>query len=119
MGFSAFVAIGGKSAKRIKRIHKIFWVMCLLASVSCLLWGSAFPGIKIGYALFHIGALDAATQILFAGCRFFLAGLLVIGIGSLATRRFLLPKDASEWKHAFVISLFQTILQYVLFYLMI
>ena len=101
----------------ISRILKKTWVVCILASISCLLWGSAFPGIKIGYALFHIGALDAATQILFAGCRFFLAGLLVIGIGSLATRRFLLPKDASEWKHAFVISLFQTILQYVLFYM--
>ena len=101
----------------IPKILKKTWVVCVLASVSCLLWGSAFPGIKIGYALFHIGALDAATQILFAGCRFFLAGLLVIGFGSLLTKRFLVPKDASVWMHAFVISLFQTILQYILFYM--
>ena len=93
------------------------WVVCLLASVSCFLWGSAFPGIKIGYEWFHIGSLDVAAQILFAGCRFFLAGMMVIAFGSLTTGRFLRPKSPSEFKHATIISLFQTILQYVLFYI--
>lgn len=101
----------------MSKMLKKTWVVCLLASVSCLLWGSAFPGIKIGYTLFHIGSLDAATQILFAGCRFFLAGSMVILFGSLVSGRFLVPKTISEWKHASVISLFQTILQYVLFYM--
>ena len=92
------------------------WVVCLLASVSCFFWGSAFPGVKIGYAWFHIASGDAAAQILFAGCRFFLAGILVILFGSMLSGRFLKPKGA-EWKHAAVISIFQTILQYVLFYI--
>ena len=49
-------------------------VVCLLAMVCCLLWGSAFPCIKIGYRLFAIAGTDRPTQILFAGCRFVLAG---------------------------------------------
>ena len=42
--------------------------------VCCALWGSAFPCIKIGYALFGIPAHDNASQLLFAGLRFTLAG---------------------------------------------
>jgi len=40
----------------------------------CALWGSAFPCIKIGYALFSVDATDTASQMLFAGVRFMLAG---------------------------------------------
>ena len=92
------------------------WAVCLLASVSCLLWGSAFPGVKIGYEWFQIASGETAVQILFAGCRFFLAGILVILFASLTSGRFLKPVGV-EWKHAAVISLFQTILQYILFYI--
>ena len=101
----------------MSRMLKKTWVVCLLASVSCFFWGSAFPGIKIGYEWFRIGSLDAAAQILFAGCRFFLAGLMVILFGSLMSRELLRPKTLLEWKHATIISMFQTILQYVLFYI--
>lgn len=54
------------------------WVVCLLAMVCCALWGSAFPCIKVGYRLFQIDSADTATQILFAGCRFTIAGIMVI-----------------------------------------
>ena len=84
------------------------WVVCLLASVSCFLWGSAFPGVKIGYEWFQIASGETAAQILFAGCRFFLAGILVIFFGSFTSGKFLKPAGA-EWKHAALISLFQTI----------
>lgn len=92
------------------------WVVCLLAAVSCFLWGSAFPGIKIGYAWFGIAAGDSASQIVFAGIRFLIAGILVIVFGSILLHAFLKPKKASEWKHACSISIFQTILQYLFFY---
>ena len=42
-------------------------VVWLGALVCCLLWGSAFPCIKIGYRLFEVDAADTASQILFAG----------------------------------------------------
>lgn len=59
------------------------WVVCLLAMVCCALWGSAFPCIKVGYRLFQIDSADTATQILFAGCRFTIAGIMVILFGSI------------------------------------
>lgn len=84
--------------------------------VCCALWGSAFPCIKIGYALFGIPAHDSASQLLFAGLRFTLAGALVIVGMSAAQRRPLIPQ-ARDIKPIFVLSLFQTIGQYFFFYL--
>lgn len=48
-------------------------VVVLLALICCALWGSAFPCIKIGYELLQIETVG--SQILFAGYRFFLAGV--------------------------------------------
>lgn len=88
----------------------------LWALFCCALWGSAFPCIKIGYRLFAVGGADTASQILFAGCRFALAGVLVILAGSLLARRPLLPKTTAA-KPIAVLALFQTALQYFLFYI--
>jgi drug/metabolite transporter (DMT)-like permease len=91
-------------------------VVCLLALVCCLFWGSAFPSVKIGYSLFHIAAGDSSSQILFAGYRFTLAGVLIIGIGSIIQKRFLLPQKKS-WGKVSVLGLIQTVIQYVFFYI--
>ena len=92
------------------------WVVCLLALVSCALWGSAFPCIKAGYTLFSVGGADTASQILFAGARFFLAGILTIIFGSIQGRRPLLIRKSAFHK-VLILSLFQTILLYTLFYM--
>ena len=84
--------------------------------VCCALWGSAFPCIKIGYGLFGIPAHDSASQLLFAGLRFTLAGMLVIVGMSVAQRRPLVPQ-ARDIKPILTLSLFQTIGQYFFFYL--
>lgn len=92
------------------------WGVALGATLCCALWGSAFPGIKIGYQLFKIPAEAAETQILFAGLRFTLAGLMTILITSLLTRRpAFLP--GSSWGMVGKLSIFQTILQYLFFYI--
>ena len=57
-------------------------VVITFALICCALWGSAFPCIKIGYRMFAVGGNDTASQILFAGIRFLLAGLMVILICS-------------------------------------
>lgn len=90
--------------------------VCLLAVACCALWGSAFPGIKTGYRLFGITSGDARTQILFAGCRFFLAGVLTILIGSLIERKPLRPRRDS-WRRILPLMIFQTVGQYVFFYI--
>ena len=92
------------------------FIVCLLAVFCCLLWGSAFPSIKAGYELFEIGAQDSVSQILFAGIRFLLAGVLTIIFGSLIQRKVLFPKKSS-WKMVCTLSIFQTILQYFFFYI--
>ncbi|MBQ2610434.1 MAG: DMT family transporter [Butyrivibrio sp.] len=91
-------------------------VVCLLAVFCCLLWGSAFPSIKAGYEMFEIGAQDSVSQILFAGIRFLIAGVLTIIFGSLLQKKFLFPKKTS-WKMVCTLSLFQTMLQYFFFYI--
>ena len=88
-------------------------VVWFLAMICCLLWGSAFPCIKIGYKMMHIASSDTASQILYAGCRFTLAGILAVVLGSLTQRQFLLPTKASL-PHILELSLLQTILQYLL-----
>ena len=90
----------------------VVWFGALLC---CLLWGSAFPCIKIGYRLFEVDAADTASQILFAGCRFTLAGILAAGIGSVMEGRFLRPERKAA-KEIIWLSLLQTIIQYFFLY---
>lgn len=92
------------------------FVMALLATICCLLWGSAFPSIKLGYRWFGISAEATSTQILFAGCRFALAGILTVVIGSVLARKVLVPKRDSFKKIA-ILSVFQTSLHYFCFYI--
>lgn len=82
---------------------------------SCLLWGSAFPCIKIGYGLFGIASNDVPSILAFAGMRFALAGLMVIVGVSIVRRRALMP-TRHDLPAIGVLALFQTVLQYVLFY---
>ena len=92
------------------------WVIAVLAGIACFLWGSAFPSIKIGYALFGIQSSQVASEILFAGCRFVLAGVIALVFGSIVNRRAVLPR-ASSWKMVVMLALFQTVLQYVFYYI--
>lgn len=91
-------------------------VVCLLTLVCCFLWGSAFPTVKIGYQMFSIASSDTAGQILFAGLRFFLAGVLVILFGSIASRKFLSPRRSSLLPIG-LLALAQTVVQYFFFYI--
>ncbi len=107
---------GYSESMRSSRLSKIY-IMAPLALFCCFLWGSAFPMVKLGYAIFSIGESDTASQILFAGIRFALAGALVIVFGSLIAKKPLYPKSKTEIGHCLVLSLFQTILQYTAFYI--
>lgn len=68
------------------------------ALICCMLWGSAFPCVKLGYELFAVDTSSYSSLILFAGTRFTLAGLLVLVFGSIAQRKILLPKRANIWR---------------------
>ena len=91
-------------------------VVCLIAGICSFLWGSAFPSIKIGYELFEVASDDTASQILFAGIRFTLAGILAVIMASAANKKLIIPKK-NDIAPVFILSIFQTILQYFFFYI--
>ena len=91
------------------------WAVALVAFLCSALWGSAFSGVKIGYTLLKIEASDWASQLVFAGARFFLAGCMAFLMGSAARRKLLLPSVQAMPK-ILIISCFQTILQYLFYY---
>lgn len=91
-------------------------VVCLGATLCCLLWGSAFPFVKIGFGRLNISSADIPAEILYAGLRFTLAGVMTIIIASSVKKRFVRPTARAVPKIA-ALSLFQTILQYFFFYI--
>ena len=101
--------------EEVKAINRT-GVILLLAMVCCFLWGSATPSIKTGYEMFAIQGDDTWSIILFAGVRFFLAGLLVILFESLHQKRFVLP-EAGSAPYIVKLALAQTIIQYFFFYI--
>jgi drug/metabolite transporter (DMT)-like permease len=87
----------------------------LSATVSTFLWGSAFPFIKLSYKSLDIQPHEIGEQMIFAGYRFLLAGIFILIFFTL------LKRDMKFRKNTILpiakISLFQTFLQYVLFYI--
>ena len=89
-------------------------VVAILALICCALWGSAFPAVKIGYELFEIKMVG--SQILFAGYRFFLAGVLTFLLACIYEQRFVTLKKSSI-PYVFAQGLLQTTVQYLFFYI--
>ena len=92
------------------------WVVAALASLCCILWGSAIPMIKTGYRLLQVDAADTASQIVFAGTRFAMAGLLVLIFASIREKKIMMP-DGKILKYAVPVCLAQTVGQYFFFYI--
>ncbi len=91
-------------------------VVWLGAMLCCLLWGSAFPCIKIGYGMWNIESVDTSSQILFAGMRFVLAGILAVIFGSLLEGKFIKPEKGCAGKIVWL-AMLQTVIQYLFFYI--
>lgn len=90
-------------------------VVFLIASLCCLLWGSAYPAIKNGYALFNIAAGDIPSKLVFAGYRFLLAGLVLLAIAAIGKKTLRLERRTLG--QVALLGLCQTSLQYVFFYI--
>lgn len=102
-----------ESSKNIWQKNSFILIFVFIA---CFLWGSAFPCIKIGYKIFNIDSDNLQGQILFAGLRFFLAGLLIIIINSFQNKSILIPHKENLLP-ILILSIFQTIGQYIFFYI--
>lgn len=92
-------------------------IRILCALISTALWGSAFPCIKLGYQLWHIRTEDAASQMIFAGERFILAGIMTILVAHFMERDGI--HTGNRWKNLqkiLILGVVQTALQYVFYY---
>ncbi|WP_430810275.1 MULTISPECIES: DMT family transporter [unclassified Carboxylicivirga] len=87
-------------------MHKDTIKTTLLAIVACLLWSTAFVGIKIG--------LQYTTPLQFAGLRFFFSGVLLLPFTK-SLSRFYRVVSSNLWL-IIKISFFQTFILYALFY---
>lgn len=87
-----------------------------LAVICTFLWGSATPAIKTGYELFHIEGTDSWSIIVFAGLRFLLAGLMVVGFYCIQKKKLVLPPSGAGFC-ILKLGLCQTVLQYYFFYM--
>ena len=105
---------------RAEKLDRIFGtpVYAVLLAIFCnVLWGSAFPFIKMGYRLFAIDSANTPSIFCFAGVRFMLGSFLVL-LGSVLLQNRLpkLPrgKVAAE---CCALGLWQTTTQYAFYYI--
>ena len=92
-------------------------IFAYAAAVFCtLLWGTAFPLIKLGYAEFEVANGDIGTKLVFAGARFLIAGVMVYIFCSIRERRLTLIKK-DELLPVLKLGLVQTAAQYLFTYI--
>lgn len=95
---------------------KNYRVAAALAIFCTLLWGTAFPFIKTGYAQFGIAEGDIGSKLLFAGARFTLAGIMVLFVFSVTNKSF--PKiDRGGIIPVLLLGSVQTFGQYIFTYI--
>ncbi len=88
---------------------------CVAAVFCAALWGTAFPFIKLGYSVFGIAESDIGSKLLFAGIRFFAAGVMVYAYLCVSQKRLVLPHKSS-FAGVIALGLTQTALQYIFTY---
>lgn len=99
-----------------KKIYTNEKFIAIIATLCCLLWGSAYPAIKNGYVLFHINSNDIPSKLLFAGYRFILAGTFIFIIAKLYGKT-IFNISKRNISSLFLLGISQTTLQYIFFYI--
>lgn len=92
------------------------WLVGLLAVISTALWGSAYPCVKSGYEIFRIADGDIGSKILFAGYRFFLAGVMTFIFVWILKKKFPVP-GRKMVPGILGLGVVQTTIQYIFFYI--
>lgn len=92
-----------------------FYVIAI-AIFCCILWGSAFPVLKISYIELNMSPSNLNAKIVFAGMRFLLASILLFIFVSLFIKKSIAIKK-KQILLLLSLGLLQTTLQYSLFYI--
>lgn len=99
-----------------KKIFTDKKIVAIVAIICCLLWGSAYPGVKSGYLLFNIEPMDIPSKILFAGYRFTIAGMILLIIAQLCEKNIFSLTKRNILDLSFL-GILQTTVQYIFFYI--
>lgn len=86
------------------------------AVLAAVLWGSAYPGIKLAYQCLNIGSAEIWSQVLFAGCRFTVAGLMTLALSFSLQKRVTIPSKA-EFGDFLLLGFVMTYLCYLFFHI--
>lgn len=99
------------------------WV-ALFAMTAAIVWGWAYPLIKMGFTEFEITQEMTASKMLFAGLRFFLSGSIILGFARAMHKPFALKTNEKEgvslWASllfVLVFALLNTTFHYACFYI--
>jgi len=91
------------------------WVS-LFALTAAVVWGWAYPLIKLGFGEFGIMPDMTGCKMLFAGIRFCLSGIIILSIAKASHRDFEIRNKSDIW-YILLFSLLNTTLHYAFFYI--
>lgn len=91
------------------------WSVISIAIFCSLLWGSAFPVLKVSYEELQMVPEDTSAKIVFAGMRFLLAGLILL-VGLLLVNRKALFITKRQVLFLIIFGVIQTAIHYYFFY---
>ena len=91
------------------------WVS-IFALTAAMAWGWAYPLIKLGFAEFHITPDLTGSKILFAGIRFCISGLIILGVARAGNKSFAVRRSA-DWWYILLFTLLNTTIHYTCFYI--
>lgn len=99
----------------MKNILMKKWVMVCIAIFCSILWGTAFPVLKVSYIELQMATEDTVAKIVFAGMRFLMAGLLLL-VGLFIANKKALKVTKRQIPVLIIFGIIQTALQYFFFY---
>lgn len=90
------------------------WV-AIFALTAAVVWGWAYPLIKLGMTEFGITPDMTGSKMLFAGIRFMISGLIILALMRSQGKSFA-AKQSSNWWFILTFAMFNTTLHYAFFY---
>lgn len=100
--------------KHIPLFQRPLWV-AVFALTAAVVWGWAYPLIKMGMAEFGIAPSMTGSKMLFAGIRFLVSGLIILALMGKAGKSFAVSRP-SNWWYILAFALLNTTLHYAFFY---
>ena len=103
------------NVKSLPLFQRPFWVSCF-ALTAAVVWGWAYPLIKMGFEEFAITPDMTGNKILFAGVRFTFSGLIILAFAK-ARRRSFAMRRKTDWWFMLLFALLNTTFHYSTFYI--